>query len=70
MSGSTVQVVAEDLSMPYDKREQKKRAGQLASAMGLSSVDNVTIEGKVLLLMVLKFHLIYLQMKRLMRLML
>ena len=48
VSGSTVQVVAEDLSMPYDKREQKKRAGQLASAMGLSSVDNVTIEGKVL----------------------
>ena len=47
VSGSTVQVVAEDLSMPYDKREQKKRAGQLASAMGLSSVDNVTIEGKV-----------------------
>ena len=47
MSGSTVQVVAEDLSYAYDKREQKKRAGQLASAMGLSSVDNVTIEGKV-----------------------
>ena len=47
VSGSSVQVVAEDLSMPYDKREQKKRAGQLAGAMGLSSVDNVTIEGKV-----------------------
>ena len=47
VSGSSVQVVAEDLSMPYDKREQKKRAGQLASAMGFSSVDNVTIEGKV-----------------------
>ena len=47
VSGSSVQVGAEDLSMPYDKREQKKRAGQLASAMGLSSVDNVTIEGKV-----------------------
>ena len=47
VSGSSVQVVAEDLSLPYDLREQKKRAKQLASAMGISSVKDFTSEGKV-----------------------
>ena len=47
VSGSGVQVVAEDLSLPYDLREQKKRAKQLASAMGISSVKDFTSEGKI-----------------------